>query len=43
MLNLQTLNKELTVKVKPNQLHTAERRLRLAALHVLQETELRLA
>jgi len=38
-----TVSYELTVKVKPNQLHTAERRLRLAALHVLQETELRLA
>ena len=38
-----TVSYELTVKVKPDQLHTAERRLRLAALHVLQETGLRLA
>lgn len=38
-----TVSYELTVKVKPNQLHTAERRLRLAALQVLQDTGVRLA
>lgn len=38
-----TVSYELTVKVKPDQLRTAERRLRLAALHVLQDTGLRLS
>lgn len=38
----QAVSFELTVKVRPEQLHTAERRMRLVALEVLKERELSL-